>query len=72
MDSQICFSCRPCHGTRSCKPFHSKPSWLLPLVSPQISDTFTAAALKGLLEALVAEGCVVVATSNRAPHELDR
>ncbi|KAL4438248.1 hypothetical protein ABPG77_010609 [Micractinium sp. CCAP 211/92] len=42
-----------------------------PFVLPQISDTFTAAALKGLLEALVAEGCVVVATSNRAPHELD-
>ena len=38
----------------------------------QISDVFSAAALKGLLEALHAEGCVVVATSNRAPSELDR
>ncbi|EFN56377.1 hypothetical protein CHLNCDRAFT_22490, partial [Chlorella variabilis] len=31
-----------------------------------------AVALKGLVEALLAEGCVVVATSNRAPWELDR
>ncbi|KAL4857708.1 AFG1-like ATPase [Chlorella vulgaris] len=38
----------------------------------QVSDPFTAAALKGLVEALVAEGCVIVATSNRAPGELDR
>ncbi len=39
---------------------------------PQVGDPFTAVALKGLMEALMAEGCVVVATSNRAPSEFDR
>ncbi|PRW45179.1 lactation elevated 1 [Chlorella sorokiniana] len=38
----------------------------------QVSDPFSAVALKGLFEALLAEGCVVVGTSNRAPAELDR
>jgi predicted ATPase len=38
----------------------------------QVTDVFSAVALKGLFEALVAEGCVVVATSNRAPWELPR
>lgn len=33
---------------------------------------FNAVALKGLMEALLDEGCVVVATSNRAPWELNR
>ena len=45
---------------------------LPPRCPPQVGDPFTAVALKGLFEALVAEGCVVVATSNRAPSELDR
>lgn len=58
--------------TATCRPSLPWPGPLAPGSSPQISDTFTAAALKGLLEVLVEEGCVVVATSNRAPHELDR
>lgn len=33
---------------------------------------FSAAALKALLEALTAEGCVVVTTSNRHPADLPR
>jgi predicted ATPase len=33
---------------------------------------WSAAALKALLEALTAEGCVVVTTSNRHPAELPR
>jgi hypothetical protein len=36
----------------------------------QVGDPFTAVALKGLLEVLLASGCCVVATSNRAPAEL--
>ncbi|KAK9864901.1 hypothetical protein WJX84_010909 [Apatococcus fuscideae] len=36
----------------------------------QITDPFTAIALKGLVEVLMEEGCVVCATSNRAPWEL--
>jgi predicted ATPase len=38
----------------------------------QIGDVFSAAALKALLEALTAEGCVVVTTSNRHPADLPR
>ncbi|GFR49686.1 hypothetical protein Agub_g11835 [Astrephomene gubernaculifera] len=38
----------------------------------QVTDVFSAVALKGLIEALTSAGCVVVATSNRAPHELPR
>lgn len=38
----------------------------------QVNDVFNAVALKGLMEALIQEGCVVVATSNRAPWELNR
>jgi predicted ATPase len=36
----------------------------------QVTDVFSAVALKGLFEALLAEGCVIVCTSNRAPREL--
>jgi predicted ATPase len=39
---------------------------------PQVGDVFSAAALKALLEALTAEGCVVVTTSNRHPADLPR
>lgn len=42
-----------------------------PIVS-QVGDVFSAAALKALLEALTAEGCVVVTTSNRHPADLPR
>lgn len=50
-----------------------EPTCLAPCLPPtQVSDPFSAVALKGLFEALLAEGCVVVATSNRAPAELDR
>ncbi|GAB4817182.1 hypothetical protein N2152v2_004228 [Parachlorella kessleri] len=38
----------------------------------QSDDVFNIVALKGLMEALMDEGCVVVATSNRAPWELNR
>ncbi|MEW5309365.1 MAG: hypothetical protein WDW38_001259 [Sanguina aurantia] len=38
----------------------------------QVSDVFSAVALKGIFEALNASGCVVVCTSNRQPHELPR
>jgi cell division protein ZapE len=38
----------------------------------QVGDVFSAAALKALLEALTAEGCVVVTTSNRHPADLPR
>ncbi|KXZ47776.1 hypothetical protein GPECTOR_33g658 [Gonium pectorale] len=38
----------------------------------QVTDVFSAVALKGLVEALSSSGCVLVATSNRAPLELPR
>jgi predicted ATPase len=38
----------------------------------QVGDVFSATALKALLEALTAEGCVVVTTSNRHPADLPR
>ncbi|KAG2436005.1 hypothetical protein HYH02_011718 [Chlamydomonas schloesseri] len=38
----------------------------------QVTDVFSAVALKGLVEALTAAGCVLVATSNRAPEHLPR
>ncbi|GBF94229.1 hypothetical protein Rsub_06499 [Raphidocelis subcapitata] len=38
----------------------------------EVTDVWSAVALKALFEALTSEGCVVVATSNRAPHELPR
>ena len=37
-----------------------------------MTDVFSAVALKGLWEALTGAGCVVVATSNRAPEDLPR
>ena len=42
------------------------------LVALQSNDVFNIVALKGLMEALMDDGCVVVATSNRAPWELNR
>jgi hypothetical protein len=48
------------------------PLLLLPFVDAQVGDVFSAAALKALLEALTAEGVVVVTTSNRHPAELPR
>eukprot|EP00798_Chlamydomonas_sp_ICE-L_P007742 gene7742-917_t len=36
----------------------------------QVSDVFSAVALKGLMEVLTSSGCVVVCTSNRAPRDL--
>jgi predicted ATPase len=41
-------------------------------LSLQVGDVFSAAALKALLEALTAQGCVVVTTSNRHPADLPR
>lgn len=38
----------------------------------QITDPYTASILKGLFEVLLAEGCIVCMTSNRAPWELPR
>ncbi len=38
----------------------------------QVTDVFAAVALKGLVEVLTAEGCTVVATSNRPPWDLPR
>ncbi|CAG9464059.1 unnamed protein product [Pedinophyceae sp. YPF-701] len=38
----------------------------------QVTDPFTAAALKGLLEPLLGEGAMVVATANRAIDEMPR
>ena len=40
--------------------------------APQVSDVFSAVALKALLEGLTQAGCVVVTTSNRAPRDLPR
>lgn len=38
----------------------------------QVTDPFAAVALKGVMEALLEEGCIIVATSNRAPWDLNR
>ena len=38
----------------------------------QSNDVFNIVTLKGLMEALMDEGCMVVTTSNRAPWELNR
>ncbi|KAG2426188.1 hypothetical protein HXX76_013169 [Chlamydomonas incerta] len=38
----------------------------------QVTDVFSAVALKGLVEALSGAGCVLVGTSNRAPEHLPR
>ncbi|KAK9816417.1 hypothetical protein WJX72_000026 [[Myrmecia] bisecta] len=38
----------------------------------QVTGPFEAVALKGVMEALLAKGCVIVATSNRAPGALNR
>ncbi|GIL54549.1 hypothetical protein Vafri_10294, partial [Volvox africanus] len=38
----------------------------------QVTDVFSAVALKGLVEALTSAGCVLVCTSNRAPLDLPR
>jgi predicted ATPase len=37
-----------------------------------VTDPFTAIVLGGLLERLLARGAVVVATSNKAPRELNQ
>lgn len=42
------------------------------LAVPQVTDVFSAVALKGLFEQLAADGCVLVATSNRAPDQVRR
>lgn len=43
--------------------------WLLQM---QIDDPFTAVALKGVMEALMDHGTVIVCTSNSAPWDLNR
>ena len=43
--------------------------WLLQM---QIDDPFTAVALKGVMEALMDQGTVIVCTSNSAPWDLNR
>ncbi|GLI71253.1 hypothetical protein VaNZ11_016376 [Volvox africanus] len=45
---------------------------LLYLDEVQVTDVFSAVALKGLVEALTSAGCVLVCTSNRAPADLPR
>eukprot|EP00884_Botryococcus_braunii_P008027 jgi/Botrbrau1/17225/Bobra.0621s0003.1 len=45
---------------------------LLCLDEMQVPDPFAAIALKGVMESLLEEGCVIVATSNRAPWDLNR
>lgn len=70
------------HTTHTLGPRHSLKHSAMPntphaanfllLVCLQVGDVFSAAALKALLEALTAEGCVVVTTSNRHPADLPR
>ncbi|KAG2497494.1 hypothetical protein HYH03_004646 [Edaphochlamys debaryana] len=45
---------------------------LLAFDEVQVTDVFNAVALKGLVEALTASGCVLLATSNRHPSALPR